>query len=76
MSPNVEQTLRDFAVSRVTKRKTIAASVVLPDRCVPNAASAASSGGPTVDIATSCRESERAITSIFGPVLSKRSIAA
>ena len=33
----------------------------------PNAANAASADVPRVDIATTCRESERAITSIFGP---------
>jgi hypothetical protein len=33
----------------------------------PNVASAASAGVPTVDIGTTCRESEKAIASIFGP---------
>jgi len=67
MSPNVDQTQRDFAVSRVTKGKAIAASVFSLIVASPNAGGAASAGVPTVDIATTCRESERAITSIFGP---------
>ena len=66
MSPNVDQALRDCAVSRVTKGKAIVASVFCLIVASPNAASAASAGVPTVDIATTCRESERAITSIFG----------
>jgi len=55
------------AVSLASKGKLLATSLFVWIVAAPCLASAASGGIPTVDIATTCRESEKALTSIFGP---------
>jgi len=60
-------TLGGRAVSWITKGKLLATSLFCLIVAAPGVASAASSGVPTVDIATTCRESQKAIVSIFGP---------
>jgi len=67
MSPNLDRTLGYPIVSRMMKRRLFTASVFCLIVALPNVASAASAGIPTVDIGTTCRESDKAIASIFGP---------
>jgi hypothetical protein len=66
MSPKVKVALENPAVSW-TKAQLLATSLFCLIVASPGAASAESAGVPTVDIATTCRTSEKAITSIFGP---------
>jgi hypothetical protein len=67
MSPKVEVALVSPAVSWTTKGKLLATSLFCLIVLSPGVASAQSARVPTVDIATTCRTSEKAITSIFGP---------
>jgi hypothetical protein len=68
MKPKLGVTLGGQAVSLTTKGKLLATSLFCLIVAAPCVASAASSSGvPTVDIATTCRESEKALVSIFGP---------
>ena len=68
MKPKPSVTLGGPAVSWITKGKLLATSLLYLIVAAPGVASAASSGSvPTVDIATTCRESQKAIVSIFGP---------
>ena len=72
MSPNVEIALESPAASCpaaswTTKGKLLATSLFCLIVASPGVASAASANVPTVDITTTCRTSEKAITSIFGP---------
>jgi hypothetical protein len=71
MKPIVSARLENPAVSPsvswTTQRKLLAASLFCLIVAAPDIASAASANVPTVDIATTCRTSEKAITSIFGP---------
>src|SRR6266702_6290784 len=67
MGPKVEVALENPAVSWTTKGELLAASVFCLIVASPGVASAASASVPTVDITTTCRESEKAIMSIFGP---------
>jgi len=67
MSPKVEVALQSSAVSWTTKGDLLATMLFCLVVVSPGVASAASANVPTVDIATTCRESEKAITSIFGP---------
>jgi hypothetical protein len=55
------------AVSWMSKGKLLATSLFCLIVASPGVASAQSARVPTVDIATTCRRSEKAITSIFGP---------
>ena len=55
------------AVSWMSKGKLLATSLFCLIVASPGVASAQSARVPTVDIATTCRTSEKAITSIFGP---------
>ena len=65
MSPKVEVRLENLAVSRTTKGRLLAASLFC--LIVPSPGVASSASVPSVDIATTCRESEKAITTMFGP---------
>ena len=67
MSPKTEVALEDPAVSWTTKGRLLATSLFCLIVAGPGVASAQSASVPTVDIATTCRTSEKAITSIFGP---------
>jgi hypothetical protein len=67
MSPKVEVWLGNPAVSWTTKGRLLAASLFCLIVASPGVASAASASVPSVDIATTCRESEKAITTMFGP---------
>jgi hypothetical protein len=49
-----------------TKRKLLATGLFCLSLTTPSVASAASSGVPTADIATTCRTSEKALIAIFG----------
>lgn len=67
MSSMVEMGLASPVVSWTTKARFLAASLFCLIAASPDFASAASAGVPIIDIATTCRESEKAITSMFGP---------
>jgi hypothetical protein len=67
MKPKFGVTPGGRAVSLTIKGKLLATSLFYLIVAVPYVASAASNGVPTVDIATTCRESEKALTNIFGP---------
>src|SRR5262245_47677181 len=67
MSPKVEVALQHSAVSWTAKGDVLATMLFCLIVVSPGVASAAPANVPTVDIATTCRESEKAITSIFGP---------
>jgi hypothetical protein len=71
MKPIVKAMLENPAVSPpvswTTTGKLLATSLFCLIMATPDIASAASASVPTVDIATTCRTSEKAITSIFGP---------
>ena len=67
MSPKVEVALQHSAVSWTAKGDVLATMLFCLIMATPDIASAASANVPTVDIATTCRTSEKAITSIFGP---------
>ena len=67
MSPNVDVTLESPPVTWPARGKLFAATLFCLIVATPGAASAASANVPSVDIATTCRTSEQAITSIFGP---------
>src|SRR5262245_20291996 len=67
MNPTGEVAPENPAVSWTTKGKLLATSLFCLIVAGPGVASAASASVPTVDIATTCRTSEKAITSIFGP---------
>jgi hypothetical protein len=67
MNSNVDRTPADQVVVRMSKAGVLTASLLCLIVALPDIASAAPASVPTIDIATTCRESERAITSIFGP---------
>ena len=67
MKPKFGVMLESRAVSLTIKGKLLATSLFYLIVAAPYVASAASGGIPTVDIATTCRESEKALTQIFGP---------
>jgi hypothetical protein len=67
MKPKRGVTPGSRAVSLTTKGKLVAKSLFYLIVAAPCVANAASGGVPTVDIATTCRESEKALVSIFGP---------
>jgi hypothetical protein len=67
MSSNVERTQADQVVVRKSRAGVLTASLLCLIVASPDIANAAPASVPTVDIATTCRESEKAITSIFGP---------
>jgi hypothetical protein len=67
MKPKLGVTLGGSTLSWTTKRKLLATGLFCLSLATPGVASAASSGVvPTVDIATTCRTSEKALRSIFG----------
>jgi hypothetical protein len=66
MRSTVELWLESPRASWNTKGGLLAASVFCLIVASPDIVSAAAAGVPTVDIATTCRESEKAITSMFG----------
>jgi hypothetical protein len=67
MSPKVEVRLENPALSWTTKGRLLAASLFCLIVASPGVASAASASVPSVDIATTCRESEKAVATMFGP---------
>src|SRR5215475_8598394 len=67
MSPKAAVALERPALSWMSKGKLLATSLFCLIVASPGVASAQSARVPTVDIATTCRTSEQAITSIFGP---------
>src|SRR3954449_5889710 len=77
MKTNLMATLGSAAVFWTTKGKLVAASLFYSSLfcsslfclslAAPGVARAASAGLPTVDISTTCRESEKAIITILGP---------
>ena len=66
MKPKLGVTLGGPTLSWTTKRKLLATGLFCLSLATPGVASAASSGVPTVDIATTCRTSEKALVAIFG----------
>jgi hypothetical protein len=66
MKPKLSVTLGDPTPSWTTKRKLLATGLCCLSLATPGVASAASSGVPTVDIAITCRTSEKALIAIFG----------
>ena len=67
MGPEVEVALEKPAGSWTTKAMLLATTLFCLIVASPGVARAQSANVPTVDIATTCRTSEKAITSIFGP---------
>jgi hypothetical protein len=67
MTPRIEVRLENPAVSWTAQGRFLAASLFCLIVPSPGVASAASASVPSVDIATTCRESEKAITTMFGP---------
>ena len=66
MKPTLGVTLLGPMLSRTTKRKLLARGLLCLSLATPGVASAASSGVPTADIATTCRTSEKTLITIFG----------
>ena len=66
MRPTLGVTLAGPMLSWTTKRKLLATGLFCLSLATPGVASAASSGVPTVDIAITCRTSEKALIAIFG----------
>jgi hypothetical protein len=66
MKPKLGVTLGGPTLSWTTKRKLLATGLFCLSLATPGVASAASSGVPTVDIAITCRTSEKALIAIFG----------
>ena len=66
MKPKLSVTLGDPTPSWTTKRRLLATGLFCLSLATPGVASAASSGVPTVDIAITCRTSEKALIAIFG----------
>jgi hypothetical protein len=59
-------TLGSPMLAWTTKAKLLATGLFCLSLAMPGVASAASSGAPTADIATTCRTSEKALIAIFG----------
>jgi hypothetical protein len=66
MKPKLGATLGGPTLRWTTKRKLLATGLFCLSLATPGVASAASSGVPTVDIAITCRTSEKALIAIFG----------
>jgi hypothetical protein len=66
MKPKLGLTLGSPTQSWTTNRKLLAAGLFCLSLATPGVASAASNGVPTVDIAITCRTSEKALIAIFG----------
>jgi hypothetical protein len=66
MKPKLRVTLGGPMLSWRTKRKLLVAGLFCLSLATPGVASAASGGVPTVDIAITCRTSEKALIAIFG----------
>ena len=66
MKPRLGVPLGGPTLSWTTKRKLLATSLFCLSLATPGVASAASAGVPTVDIAITCRTSEKALIAIFG----------
>jgi hypothetical protein len=66
MKPKLGGTLGGPTLSWTTKRKLLATGLFCLSLATPGVASAASNGVPTVDIAITCRTSEKALVAIFG----------
>ena len=66
MKPKLGVTLGGPTLSSTTKRKLLATAMFCLSLATPGVASAESSGVPTVDIAITCRTSEKALIAIFG----------
>jgi len=66
MKPKLGGTLGGATLSWTTKRKLLATGLLCLSLATPGVASAASSGVPTVNIAITCRTSEKALIAIFG----------
>jgi hypothetical protein len=66
MKPKLGVTLGRPTLLWTTKRKLLATGLFCLSLATPGVASAASSGVPTVDIAITCRTSEKALIAIFG----------
>ena len=66
MKPKLGVTLGGPTLSWTTKRKLLATAMFCLSLATPGVASAESSGVPTVDIAITCRTSEKALIAIFG----------
>jgi hypothetical protein len=66
MKPKPGGTRGGPTLSWTTKRKLLATGLFCLSLATPGVASAASSGVPTVDIAITCRTSEKALIAIFG----------
>ena len=66
MKPKLGITLGGPTLSWTAKRKLFATGLFCLSLATPGVASAASSGVPTVDIAITCRTSEKALIAIFG----------
>ena len=66
MKPKQGVTLGGPTLSWTTKRQLLATGLFCLSLATPGVASAASNGVPTVDIAITCRTSEKALIAIFG----------
>jgi hypothetical protein len=66
MKPKLGVTLGGPTLSWITRRKLLATGLFCLSLATPCVASAASSGVPAVDIAITCRTSEKALIAIFG----------
>jgi hypothetical protein len=66
MKSKLGVTLAGLMLAWSTKRKLLATGLFCLSLATPGIASAASSGVPTADIATTCRTSEKALIAIFG----------
>jgi hypothetical protein len=66
MKSKLGVTLEGPMLAWITKRKLLATGLFCLSLLTPGLASAASSGVPTADIATTCRTSVRALIAIFG----------
>ena len=66
MKPKFRVTLGGPTLSWTTKRKFLTTGLFCLSLATPGVASAASSGVPSVDIAITCRTSEKALIAIFG----------
>jgi len=66
MKPKLRAALGNPTLSWTTKRKLLATAMFCLSLATPGVASAESSGVPTVDIAITCRTSEKALIAIFG----------
>ena len=66
MKPKLRVAPGNPTLSWTTKRKLLATAMFCLSLATPGVASAESSGVPTVDIAITCRTSEKALIAIFG----------